>query len=199
MIVVVDARRWTLRSPSTDPWGFAGIQAGWGKSVGYGLMRLDAALDSNVPIVVPPAIGVGIAMKSGVTPHPMNAWYAQLSRPPLTPPNWIFGPVWTILYVMIALSITLYVRQTRSDPSIPAYILIGLHLASNVCWTPIFFRLQSPGWALLDIILLDITLCLLIVIFWRACRPASMLLWPYFGWVLFATYLNAGFFKLNPR
>jgi tryptophan-rich sensory protein len=128
----------------------------------------------------------------------MNAWYAQLNRPPLTPPNWIFGPVWTILYVMIALSITLYVRQTRSNPSIPAYILIGVHLISNACWTPLFVRLQCPGWALLDIILLDITLCLLIVIFWRVCRPASVLLWPYFGWVLFATYLNAGFFKLNP-
>ena len=128
----------------------------------------------------------------------MNTWYSQLNRPPLTPPNWVFGPVWTILYVMIALSIALYLRQTRGSSSIMAYILIALHLTSNFCWTPIFFKLQSPGWALVDIIVLDITLSLLMFIFWRAYRPASMLLWPYCGWVLFATYLNAGFLYLNP-
>ncbi|MBU1108166.1 MAG: tryptophan-rich sensory protein [Candidatus Riflebacteria bacterium] len=68
---------------------------------------------------------------------------------------------------------------------------------TNFAWTGIFFGLQKPGWALLDIVVLDITLGLLIVHFWREARPSSVLLWPYLVWVLFATYLNAGFYFLN--
>jgi len=127
----------------------------------------------------------------------MNAWYTQINRPPLTPPNWIFGPVWIVLYIMIAISIIIYIAQTRKTYPYWAYALIGVHLAANFSWTPIFFGLQNPGWALVDILLLDITLAVLIVQFWRTSKTASILLWPYFIWVLFATYLNAGFYCLN--
>ena len=127
----------------------------------------------------------------------MNDWYSNLNRPPLTPPNWVFGPVWTVLYIMIALSLILYVKQTRQNPVYWAYAAIILHLITNFAWTWIFFGLQRPGWALLDILLLDITLALLIVHFWQGVRPSSVLLWPYLVWVLFATYLNAGFYFLN--
>jgi len=127
----------------------------------------------------------------------MNDWYSKLNRPPLTPPNWVFGPVWTVLYIMIAISLILYIKKTRPNPSYWAYAVIILHLISNFAWTGIFFSLQRPGWALLDIVLLDITLALLIVHFWQRARPSSVLLWPYLGWVLFATYLNAGFYFLN--
>jgi len=127
----------------------------------------------------------------------MNAWYTQINRPPLTPPNWIFGPVWTVLYIMIAISIIIYVIRTRKTRPYWAYVLIGVHLVTNFSWTPIFFGLQNPGWALVDILLLDITLAALMVLFWRTSKVASMLLWPYLTWVLFATYLNAGFYYLN--
>ncbi len=127
----------------------------------------------------------------------MNGWYAQLDRPPLTPPSWIFGPVWTVLYIMIAAAIVLFIVRTRRERPYVAYGLIALHVVSNLIWTPLFFGLQSPAWALVDIVLLDITLALLIRRFWRDSRVASMLLWPYFAWVLFATYLNAGFLLLN--
>ena len=127
----------------------------------------------------------------------MNDWYSNLNRPPLTPPNWIFGPVWTVLYIMIALSLILYVKQTRQNPVYWAYAAIILHLVTNLAWTGIFFGLQKPGWALLNIVLLDSTLGLLVVHFWQKARPSSVLLWPYLVWVLFATYLNAGFYFLN--
>ena len=127
----------------------------------------------------------------------MNSWYSALNRPALTPPDWVFGPVWTVLYGMIAVSIILYVRQTHTERPYWSYLLIALHLISNFCWTPIFFRYQSPGWALVDIILLDISLLVLLVIFWHANKASSILMWPYGLWVLFATYLNAGFYYLN--
>lgn len=127
----------------------------------------------------------------------MNDWYLKLVRPPLTPPNWIFGPVWTVLYIMIAVSFTLYIRKTRQDLVYWAIAVIIVHLITNFSWTGIFFGLQRPGWALLDILLLDLTLAILIVHFWRVARVSSILLWPYFIWVMFATYLNAGFYYLN--
>jgi len=127
----------------------------------------------------------------------MNPWYEELVRPPLTPPGWVFGPVWTFLYAMIAVSVFLYVRRTRFQPSGWIYGLIALHLVCNLIWTYLFFGLESPGIALIDILLLDLTLVALVVAFWRAHRGASILLWPYLAWVLFATYLNAGFCLLN--
>jgi translocator protein len=127
----------------------------------------------------------------------MNPWYTQLTRPPLTPPNWIFGPVWTVLYVMIAASIYIFVRKARPNISPAMGLMIVFHVMSNLIWTPLFFTLQSPGWALLDILFLDISLLFLILKFWPMSRLSSKLLWPYGVWVLFATYLNIGFFVLN--
>ncbi len=127
----------------------------------------------------------------------MNGWYTRLVRPPLSPPDWVFGPVWSVLYAMIAASIFLYIWRTRSDPPYLIYLLVAVHLVCNVVWTYLFFRLQSPGLALIDIVLLDLTLIALVGVFWKAHRVASILLWPYLAWVLFATYLNAGFHVLN--
>lgn len=125
------------------------------------------------------------------------SWYAQLNRPPLSPPDWVFGPVWTVLYLMIITSITIYVIKTIAKPPFLIYLLIALHVISNLIWAPIFFQGQSPGLALIDIVFLDISLFFLIRIFWKTSKVASALLWPYFGWVLFATYLNTGFYWLN--
>jgi len=127
----------------------------------------------------------------------MNDWYASLERPALTPPDWVFGPVWTVLYIMIAISIFLFVRTHRTENGLGIYFLIALHLISNFLWTALFFRLQSPGLALIDILVLDVTLLLLIYMFWQESKAASVLLCPYLLWVLFATYLNTGFYTLN--
>ena len=127
----------------------------------------------------------------------MNDWYSKLNRPPLTPPNWVFGPVWSVLYIMIAISLILYIKQTHKHPAYWAYAAIILHLITNFTWTGIFFGLQRLGWALIDILLLDITLAILIYHFWQTAKLSSILLWPYLVWVIFATYLNAGFYYLN--
>ena len=127
----------------------------------------------------------------------MNTWYETLQRPRLTPPDWLFGPVWTVLYVMIAVSIFLFIRKYKSENSYGIYALIVLHLIFNFSWTGIFFGLKAPGLALIDILLLDISLVLMIRYFWQTDVVSSILLWPYLIWVLFATYLNASFYILN--
>ena len=127
----------------------------------------------------------------------MNTWYETLQRPRLTPPDWLFGPVWTILYVMIAISIFLFIRKYKSENVYGIYVLIVLHLILNFSWTGIFFGLKAPGFALIDILLLDISLVIMIRYFWQTDVFSSILLWPYLIWVLFATYLNASFYILN--
>jgi benzodiazapine receptor len=127
----------------------------------------------------------------------MNTWYETLQRPRLTPPDWVFGPVWTVLYVMIAVSIFLFIRKYKSENGYGIYALIVLHLIFNFFWTGVFFGLKAPGLALIDIILLDISLVFMIRYFWQADVLSSILLWPYLIWVLFATYLNASFYILN--
>lgn len=127
----------------------------------------------------------------------VNDWYQTLQKPPLTPPTWVFGPVWTVLYVMIALSLFLFVRNNRGGGGVVLYLILGLHLLSNIAWTGLFFGLESPGWALVDILILDATLIFLVIRFWEISKVSSALLWPYLVWVCFATYLNAGFLTLN--
>lgn len=127
----------------------------------------------------------------------MNSWYEGLNRPALTPPSWVFGPVWTTLYVMIAVAIFLFVKNYKAENGIGIYFLITLHLISNFSWTGLFFGLQNPGLALIDIIFLDLSLMLMIYCFWQTNKTASVLLWPYLLWVLFATYLNLSFYILN--
>ena len=127
----------------------------------------------------------------------MNTWYETLQRPRLTPPDWVFGPVWTVLYVMIAVSIFLFIRKYKGENGYGIYVLIVLHLIFNLSWTGIFFGLKAPGLALIDIILLDISLVFMIRYFWQGDVVSSILLWPYLIWVLFATYLNASFYILN--
>lgn len=128
---------------------------------------------------------------------PSADWYAALVRPPLTPPNWIFGPVWTVLYILIALSIFLYLRTPEKPGWRVTVPVLLVHLGTNFAWTGLFFGLQSPGLALIDLLVLDCTLVVLLQRFHRVRPLAAKLLLPYLAWVGFATYLNAGFLWLN--
>ena len=127
----------------------------------------------------------------------MNEWYETLQRPKLTPPDWVFGPVWTILYIVIAISIFLFLKKYKRESGYGMYLLITFHLITNIAWTSIFFGLKAPGLALIDILFLGISLILMVWRFWQISRVSSILLWPYLAWVLFATYLNASFYVLN--
>ena len=124
-------------------------------------------------------------------------WYDTLNKPFLNPPSVIFTPVWTILYIMMAISLILYIRGGNTKEKLKGIILFGIQLALNLSWSSVFFGMKNIPLALLIIILMWISILFTIIIFYKHSKIAAILLIPYFLWVSFATYLNFGFFILN--
>ena len=127
-----------------------------------------------------------------------QAWYAGLVKPALNPPSWVFGPAWTTLYALMGIAAFLVWRNgwERKDVRI-ALGVFGIQLFLNAIWSIIFFGLQSPGWALVDITLLWFAIVWTIAVFYKISKPAAYLLVPYLLWVSFATYLNYAIWTLN--
>lgn len=121
-------------------------------------------------------------------------WYATLAKPPWTPPNWLFGPVWTALYLMIAVAGWLVWQRVGLGG---AMALFALQLALNAAWSWLFFGRHSIGLALVDILALLVAIVATIVVFWSISRVAGALLVPYALWVGFASALNAAIWRLN--
>ncbi len=133
---------------------------------------------------------------SAVTLPAIPGWYASLEKPSFTPPNWLFGPVWGVLYLMIALAGWLVWRD-RSPARNRALILFGVQLALNLAWSVLFFGLKLIGPALIEIIVLLAAIGATIVTTLHVSRTAALLLVPYLAWVAYATALNAAIFRLN--
>lgn len=129
---------------------------------------------------------------AGSQPGP---WYEALDKPPLNPPNWVFGPVWTVLYVFIAVAGWLVWRAGPESKT--PLTLWGVQLVLNGLWSVLFFGWERPGLALIDICVLLAVLILTTAAFWRVRRLAGALFLPYTLWVAFAAYLNAGIWLLN--
>lgn len=123
-----------------------------------------------------------------------DAWYAALAKPPWTPPGWVFGPAWTLLYVLIALA---GYRTWRRAPSGPAMQLWAGQMLLNFSWSPIFFRAHLIEAALVVIAGLLLVIVAFIARNWRSDRVAAWLFVPYALWVAFALSLNAGISWLN--
>ncbi len=123
-------------------------------------------------------------------------WYDELIKPALTPPGWIFTPVWLSLYLMIAIAGRIAWKRTASLRH-PAVVCWGCQLLLNAMWSWLFFGLQSPVLALVDIFLLLLMLLAFIRFSWPVSRTASLLFMPYALWVGFAAYLNLGIVLLN--
>ncbi|MFZ9932040.1 MAG: TspO/MBR family protein [Chthoniobacterales bacterium] len=136
------------------------------------------------------------AALTGVFVQPAG-YYAQLVKPAWAPPAWLFGPVWTLLYVAMALAAWLVWRQGGWRARRGPLALYVVQLALNALWTPVFFGLRHPGFALVEIVVLGAA----IVLTGRAFRPvsrlASWLLVPYLVWVVFAAALNFAIWRLN--
>jgi len=142
-------------------------------------------------------IFAGSYLAANITIPAVAGWYQTLEKPPLNPPDWLFGPVWTALYFMIAISGWRIWRITGFASSRTAFATYGAQLFLNFFWSYLFFGLNNPGLALLDIIVLW-ALILLTAIKFRAIDPlAGYLLVPYLAWVSFAAYLNAAIWWLN--
>ncbi len=125
-------------------------------------------------------------------------WYAGLQKPSWNPPNWIFGPVWTALYAMMAVAAWLVWKRGGFANQRTALSLFLLQLFFNALWSPLCFGAKNLGFALVDIGFLWLALTATVVAFYRAYRLAGALLVPYLAWVSFATALNFTLWRLNP-
>ncbi|MCW1922412.1 tryptophan-rich sensory protein [Luteolibacter arcticus] len=133
-----------------------------------------------------------------VTASSIGSWYAALERPPGTPPNAVFGPVWTVLYAFMGIAFALVWHRAPAGPAKrTALTAFFIQLLLNLVWTPIFFGAHQLAAALVVIALLIVAIIVTIVRFRPLDRLAAALLVPYLLWVCYATYLNAGFFVLN--
>lgn len=148
-----------------------------------------------ISILIPLLVGssAGFFTSSGV-----NGWYASANKPWFNPPNWIFAPVWTALYILMGIALYL-VWKTASEKSVKrnAIILFAFQLALNFCWSFLFFKMQEPGWAFVEIISMWFMILLTILWFRKISTTAAWLLIPYISWVSFASILNYAIWKLN--
>lgn len=128
---------------------------------------------------------------------PPGEWYASLDKPSWNPPNWIFGPVWSVLYLTIAVAgwLAWDRRGPRRAPG--AWAAYAGQLLGNGLWSWLFFGLHLPGWALVDLALLWVFIVLTIVWLWKIRPLAGAILVPYLLWVTFAGFLNAALWRLN--
>jgi translocator protein len=121
-------------------------------------------------------------------------WYACLAKPSWTPPSWLFGPVWSFLYLSMAVAAWLVWR--KGNAQVPL-ILFAVQLAFNLAWSWLFFGLHSPGAGFVDIVLLWVAIAATMLAFWRRSPVAGMLFVPYLAWVSFAAVLNFAIWRLN--
>ncbi|MFM2388378.1 MAG: hypothetical protein RL660_3135 [Bacteroidota bacterium] len=127
----------------------------------------------------------------------IDTWYASIKKPDWNPPNELFGPVWTLLYVLMGIGLFLIVKSGNSLYRQNALIIFGVQLTLNFFWTLIFFRWQMMGFALLNILVLLLMIALMIIAFRKVDKTAAVLQVPYAIWVSFATILNATLWYMN--
>lgn len=139
------------------------------------------------------------AASPGAVFRPGN-WYKQLDKPPWRPPDWLFGPVWAVLYATVAAAGWLVWQEAGlSGPGGTALTIYGVHLLLNAGWSAIFFGMHRPGLALIEIIGLWLSILATLLAFHPIHTGAAYLLLPYFGWVSFAVVLNFSLWRRNPH
>ena len=139
------------------------------------------------------------ALGGWATSSSVADWYPTLNKPAWNPPAWVFGPVWTVLYVMMGVAAWLVWKQGKGSVkgSGPALGWFFVQLALNGLWSFLFFGARSPGLAFLEILLLWAALAMTIYAFFQRSKPAGLIMLPYIGWVSFAAFLNFSIWRLN--
>lgn len=156
---------------------------------------MTAAIALIVAVALPVLVGV---FGSIFTVSAVKEWYPTLVRPSFAPPSWVFGPVWTVLYVMMGVASWLVWRQGATEPGVRrALTLYAVQLAFNLAWSWLFFGIQRPFFALLEIAVLLVLIGTTTLLFASVSRAAAVLMLPYLAWVAFATVLNGSFWWLN--
>lgn len=127
-----------------------------------------------------------------------GSWYESLNKPSFNPPNWLFGPVWTLLFVLMGIALFLIIRESwrRSEVRKAAFMFF-IQLGFNIIWSYFFFGLGNLRLAFFEIIALGLAIIATIITFYQVNKRAAMLLWPYLAWVSFAAFLNYTIWRLN--
>ena len=161
----------------------------------YERMKISDIWKLVIAVVVSEAAGFIGAL---FTTPSITTWYATLAHPAFSPPNWVFAPVWTLLYLLMGIAAYLVWKAGGGRKDVRAALIIFLiQLALNALWSIIFFGHHDPGVALIDIGLLWLAILATIVAFYKISKGAAYLLIPYIAWVTFAAYLNYAIWMLN--
>lgn len=147
------------------------------------------------------AASIGVCQFAGIigsifTASTVSSWYPTLIKPNFSPPAWLFGPVWVLLYFLMGISLYL-IWQNKAKDNKKSLIIFGIQLILNVFWSFLFFGLKSPLYGLIDILLLLAAIILTIAFSFKISSYAAILLIPYLAWVFFATILNYSIMSLN--
>ena len=151
--------------------------------------------------MMPVIVAVGVAVFLGVAGGlmtPIGGWYRNLRKPPWQPPDWLFGPAWTVILGLAAWSAVI---AWRGAPDAAArrdvVILFTVNAVFHLLWSPLFFRARRPDWALVEVVFLWASLVALVAGLWPISHAASLLIAPYLLWVSFAAWLNRAIVQLN--
>lgn len=131
-----------------------------------------------------------------LTTDAITGWYTTINKPSWQPPNWLFGPVWTVLYIMMGIAVALIWHSDHKDEN-KAITFFVVQFVLNMAWSLIFFNLHQIGFAFLEILTLLLFIILTIIHFYKINKTAAYLLIPYLAWVIFATILNGTIWSLN--
>jgi tryptophan-rich sensory protein len=143
------------------------------------------------------AIFVGICLGAIATTPEIEGWYKTIEKPSWNPPDYIFGPVWTTLYVMMAVAAWMVWKQDGFKAAAAPLTLFVVQLGLNVAWSWIFFGMHQPGWAFVEIVILWLAIVAMTIAFFRRSKVAGGLMVPYLAWVSFASVLNFTIWRLN--
>ncbi len=151
--------------------------------------------NSAVGLILWIAVSMGAGLVgSGFMP---GEWYASLAKPDWNPPSYVFGPVWTTLYILMGISAWLVWRKVGFSGAKSVLALFLVQLVLNSLWSYLFFGLHQPGFALIEIVILWSVILVVTIGFWRISATAGIMLLPYLCWVGFASVLNLQLWRLN--
>jgi tryptophan-rich sensory protein len=158
---------------------------------------MDPDASNWTPIVVAAVIALVVAVAGGVLTT-IGPWYQSLHRPSWKPPDWAFGPIWTTIFTLAAVSAVI---AWNADPAPERrralLVAYGVNAVLNIAWSAIFFRMRRPDWALAEVVLLWLSILALIVVTLRVSTLGAVLLLPYLTWVGIAAVLNRAIVRLN--
>lgn len=153
----------------------------------------------NLPALFRSLLLPGIAATAGsvATASSVNTWYPELNKPGFNPPGWLFGPVWTTLYLLMGIADQIVSQKGDSAEAQQARTIYRIQLLLNALWSILFFGRRSPGAALIEIVFLWAAIFMTVVAFARISQLAALLLVPYLIWTSFAAVLNASIWRLS--